>query len=107
MAMAVLPQPADEDLDLSTVLRALSDPTRRQILRALVRGPRRCGSFDLPIAKSTVSHHFKVLREAGLIEVEVQGNARTATLRRDEVEARFPGLLAVTGILGGSGTPSQ
>ena len=61
---------------------------------------RRCGSFDLPIAKSSVSHHFKVLRDSGLIRVEAQGNTRTATLRRDDIEARFPGLLAVTGILG-------
>ena len=97
--MALLPQPAADELDLSTVLHALSDRTRRCILAELVSGPRRCGSFDLPIAKSSVSHHFKVLRDSGLIRVEAQGNTRTATLRRDDIEARFPGLLAVTGIL--------
>ncbi|SER72293.1 DNA-binding transcriptional regulator, ArsR family [Propionibacterium cyclohexanicum] len=94
-----LPQPAVEDLDLSDVLHALSDHSRRTILTVLASGPCRCGSLGLPLAKSTVSHHFKVLRECGLIHVEARGNTRTATLRRDDIEQRFPGLLAVTGIL--------
>lgn len=96
--MGVLSQPSADELDLSVVLHALSDPIRRQILKALGCGPRRCGGFELPLSKSTISHHFKVLREAGLIQVDAQGNSRTATLRRSDIDERFPGLLAAVGI---------
>ena len=47
----------------------------------------------LPVSKSTASHHYKVLREAGLIEARVEGTRRYYTLRTDDLEARFPGLL--------------
>ena len=51
-----------------------------------------CGSFGLPVAKSTASHHFRVLREAGVIDQE-RGRTRHTTLRREDLEGRFPGLL--------------
>ena len=98
MAVLVLDQPELDAIELSAVLHALSDPTRLEIVRALdADGERQCGSFDLGLTKATRSHHFKVLREAGLTFTRVEGTARYVTLRRDEIDARFPGLLdAVT-----------
>jgi DNA-binding transcriptional ArsR family regulator len=95
---AVLEQPAIQEVELSDVLHALSDPTRLEIVRGLAAdGERQCGSFDLGLTKATRSHHFKVLREAGLTHTRVVGTARYVRLRRDELEAKFPGLLdAVT-----------
>lgn len=86
--------PAREDISLPSVLYALSDPTRLRIVQVLARqGERPCGTFDLPIAKATVSHHFKVLREAGVVQVRCEGTQRVNSLRRDDLEARFPGML--------------
>jgi DNA-binding transcriptional ArsR family regulator len=88
------PEPAE--IDLSAVLHALSDPMRLRIVARLAvqGGEHTCGSFKLPIVKSTCTHHFKVLREAGLIRQRVVGTKRVNSLRREEIEARFPGLLA-------------
>src|SRR5215217_4290166 len=92
--------PAAADLDLSTVLHALSDPVRLGIVRELhgCEGERPCGSFDVPVAKSTLTHHLRVLREAGVIAQRHCGTSRMTALRTDDLEGRFPGLLrAVTG----------
>jgi DNA-binding transcriptional ArsR family regulator len=77
------------------VLHALSDPQRLAIAAALAAdaAPRRCGSFGLAVTKSTLTHHFRVLREAGVIRQEEDGTARLNSLRRDDLDARFPGLL--------------
>ena len=56
-------------------------------------GERSCGSFDVPVTKSTCTHHFKVLREAGVIAQRQDGRARLNTLRSEDLEARFPGVL--------------
>jgi DNA-binding transcriptional ArsR family regulator len=81
-------------LELAGVLHALSDPIRLRIVSELAEaGERSCGSFDLPITKSTCSHHFRVLREAGVISTRVAGKSRLNVLRRDALEERFPGLL--------------
>jgi DNA-binding transcriptional ArsR family regulator len=89
-----IPHPARKDLDLAVVLHALSDPVRLEIVAGLARGEERtCGSFDVNVTKSTCTHHFRVLREAGLIRQRQQGTARLNSLRRDDLEARFPGLL--------------
>lgn len=89
-----LHQPAVEDLDLTTILQALGDPVRLTIVRALAAsGEQVCGSMELGISKSTRSHHFKTLREAGLTDTRVEGTHRHLSLRRDDLEARFPGLL--------------
>jgi DNA-binding transcriptional ArsR family regulator len=87
--------PATQDLELAAVLHALSDPHRLQIVHALADepAPRRCGSFDLDITKSTLTHHFRVLREAGVIEQRVEGTARLNSLRREDLDQRFPGVL--------------
>jgi DNA-binding transcriptional ArsR family regulator len=77
------------------VMAALSDPVRLQIVRTLAAEEegRACGTFGLPVTKSTASHHFKVLREAGLIDQELRGRTRHTTLRREHIETRYPGLL--------------
>jgi DNA-binding transcriptional ArsR family regulator len=87
--------PKTEDIEMPAVLHALSDPQRLRIVRVLAAdsAPRRCGSFDLDITKSTLTHHFRVLREAGVIEQRVEGTARLNSLRRDDLDERFPGLL--------------
>jgi DNA-binding transcriptional ArsR family regulator len=87
--------PDPEALDLSAVLHALSDPQRRGIVAELARSeePRPCGSFAPEITKSTRTHHFRVLREAGLIEQWKEGTLKMSRLRREELDAGFPGLL--------------
>jgi DNA-binding transcriptional ArsR family regulator len=99
MAQAVeletLPGPRRDDLRVEEVLQALGDPIRLTIVRTLYDEPgsRPCGTFGLPVAKSTASHHFRVLREAGVIHQRAAGRERLTELRRDDLEARFPGLL--------------
>lgn len=99
-----MPAPATEeiahplraDIELGAVLHALSDPVRLKIVAALAADDdeHTCASFDVPVTKSTCTHHFKVLREAGVIHQRQHGTARLNTLRRGDLEARFPGLLA-------------
>lgn len=83
------------EMRLESVLAALSDPVRLRIVRVLAKDPagRACGTFDLPVTKSTASHHFRVLREAGVIQQEDRGRTRHTTLRRAELDLNFPGLL--------------
>jgi DNA-binding transcriptional ArsR family regulator len=89
-------QPAAEELELAAVLHALSDPIRLQIVRDLSdRGPCNCGTFAVPVAKSTLSHHLRVLREAGLTHTRADGTRRLVSLRREDLDTRFPGLLDV------------
>jgi DNA-binding transcriptional ArsR family regulator len=89
-----LPHPPREDLELATVLHALSDPMRLRIVAGLsARDDRTCKSFDLPVTKSTCTHHFRVLREAGVIRQRLEGTTKLNSLRREDLEARFPGLL--------------
>ncbi len=87
--------PTREELQIADVLHALSDPQRLSVVRCLAQDPtpRRCGSFDLDITKSTLTHHFRVLREAGVIDQREEGTARLNSLRREDLDARFPGLL--------------
>ena len=89
--------PLRAEIELADVLHALSDPVRLAIVAELARSEadtaQTCGSFDVPVSKSTCTHHFKVLREAGLIHQHPEGTTRLNTLRRDDLEARFPGLL--------------
>jgi DNA-binding transcriptional ArsR family regulator len=91
----VLEGPSVEELDLVEVLQALGDPMRLQIVRLLASadGPIACHEMGLPVAKSTGSHHLKVLREAGVVTAQVDGTRKYHTLRRGDLEARFPGLL--------------
>lgn len=95
-----------QELDLSTILHALSDPVRLRIVSQLADGAERtCGSLDVPVAKSTCSHHFRVLREAGVVSQRVDGKCRHNRLRADQLEQRFPGLLDA--VLRAQGVPSD
>jgi DNA-binding transcriptional ArsR family regulator len=86
--------PPRGDMSLAAVLAALSDPVRLEIVCMLASGHERsCGSFGLPIAKSTLTHHLRVLREAGLIVQRPVGTSRMTCLRKKDLDARFPGLL--------------
>jgi DNA-binding transcriptional ArsR family regulator len=83
-----------EEIQLPAVLHALSDPMRLRIVRILATGGEHtCKSIDLPVTKSTCTHHFRVLREAGVMRQRVEGTMRLNVLRRDDLDARFPGLL--------------
>ena len=95
--MAQLLHPGLDDLRLDAVLAALADPIRLQIVRRMA-GEEVClsctGAAPCPaMAKSTLSHHFRILREAGVVRTTKQGVAHRNTLRLEELETRFPGLL--------------
>ena len=101
--------PARDELRLADVLHALSDPVRLQIVGVLDRadGPLACGDFPVRVSKSTASHHFKVLREAGVLHCRDEGTRRYHTLRRNDLDIRFPGLLdAVLRVSGDEAMPS-
>ncbi|MGW7256637.1 ArsR/SmtB family transcription factor [Streptomyces sp. NPDC054834] len=76
------------------MLEALVAPVRRSIVGQLAASTEdiACGGFDLPVSKSTATHHFKVRREAGLIRQYSVGTSRMNTLRRAETDEVFPGL---------------
>lgn len=93
-ASETLLHPARDEIELPAVLHALSDPMRLRIVAALARGDERtCGSFELPVVKSTCTHHFRVLREAGVIKQRLEGTTRMNSLRRLDLDMRFPGLV--------------
>ncbi|SFJ97652.1 DNA-binding transcriptional regulator, ArsR family [Amycolatopsis sacchari] len=84
------------DVPLQDALTALADPVRRTIVRKLAGLPdwtKACGTFELPVTKATRSHHFAVLRAAGLIEQRDEGPRRLNRLRYTEFDETFPGLL--------------
>ncbi|MGW4568273.1 ArsR/SmtB family transcription factor [Streptomyces sp. NPDC004561] len=91
----VLPHPEREEIRLEAVLHALSDPVRLRIVRELAADEAElsCSHFELPVTKSTTTHHFRVLRESGVIRQCYRGTAKMNGLRRDDLEGLFPGLL--------------
>ena len=92
--MKTLHHPDRKDIELTSVLYALSDPIRLAVVTSLcAQGDQPCGTIELPVAKSTASHHFKVLRECGVIHVRQEGTQRCMSLRREDLESRFPGLI--------------
>ena len=77
-------------------MQALSDPCRLAIVRALLgarKGELACNEVPLRVAKATRSHHFSVLREAGLAFTRMKGTKCMTSIRQEEIKARFPGLL--------------
>ncbi|GAB2971794.1 helix-turn-helix transcriptional regulator [Streptomyces pseudoechinosporeus] len=90
-----LPHPTREEIRLESVLHALSDPMRLQVVRELAADGDElsCSHFDLPVTKSTTTHHFRVLRESGVIRQVYRGTAKMNGLRRDDLDDLFPGLL--------------
>jgi DNA-binding transcriptional ArsR family regulator len=86
--------PTHEQCDLTAVLHALSDPTRLAVVAQLDRvGEMSCGCLDVSVAKSTLSQHLRVLREAGVTHTRPDGNQRWLSVRRDALDAQFPTLL--------------
>jgi DNA-binding transcriptional ArsR family regulator len=86
--------PATDQMRLIEVMAALSDPIRVGLVRVLSDGAERGWSeLRAPVAKSTLSHHLKTLRAAGLTRTREVGTRCFVRLRRDDVDARFPGLL--------------
>jgi DNA-binding transcriptional ArsR family regulator len=85
------------NVDGMTVLQALSDPVRLKIVRQLAGcaagDELKCGQIQLPVTKSTASHHFKILLDAGIVGERAQGTSKYLHLRRHELDERFPGLL--------------
>ena len=93
--MGTLTHPSCNDVELATVMAALSDPVRVSIVRSLAaQGECACGTLDLGVSPATRSHHFRVLREAGITHTRAEGTHRHVSLRRDAVDAQFPGLLS-------------
>lgn len=94
--MRRLPQPAVADLDLAVVLHALGDPVRLELARRLAADEEvTCAPAGLRVPKSTLSNHWRILREAGITSTTVDGRHRRVRLRSADLEERFPGLLAV------------
>jgi DNA-binding transcriptional ArsR family regulator len=92
--MRPLFHPARNDLDLPAILHALSDEIRLRVIKRIhEHGELYCGEIEIDIPKSTLSHHLKVLRESGLIQTRIEGTQRFITLRHEDLQARFPGLL--------------
>ncbi|MCX4747238.1 helix-turn-helix domain-containing protein [Kitasatospora sp. NBC_01287] len=91
-----LAHPSRAELALVPVLHALADPHRLTVVRELAAAAPAevpCGRLDLPVTRSTYTHHFRVLRESGVIRQHYQGREVLNQLRREDLEARFPGLL--------------
>jgi DNA-binding transcriptional ArsR family regulator len=93
--MRTYSHPGAEDFTLARLFHALSDPVRLEIVRRLATvDEATCGDLDGGRPKSSVSHHFRILREAGLVRTRVAGTVHQNSLRRAELDARFPGLMA-------------
>jgi DNA-binding transcriptional ArsR family regulator len=90
--------PPAESLDLATIMRTLGDPVRLDIVRLLADGrPRMCSeiSGEMGQPNSTCSYHLRLMREAGITRARAQGTHRLISLRDEDLEARFPGLVEV------------
>ncbi len=88
--------PVLDEVVLPTVMQALADPCRVAIVRALLLakdGEMACNKVPLKVVKATRSHHFAVLRDAGLVFTRIDGTKCMTSVRRKEFNARFPGLL--------------
>ncbi|TFC14712.1 transcriptional regulator [Cryobacterium algoritolerans] len=92
-----LPEPSVDDLQLEKVLGALADPLRLTIVRKLMLESENydhtCGWFGFDRPKSSLTHHFKALRQAGLIRQRQYGLERRSRVRTEDLNQRFPGLL--------------
>lgn len=92
--------PSREEISFEAVMTALGDPLHLAIVARLAAagpdGELACTTFALPVSKSTQSAHFKALREAGVIRQRDEGTRRLNSLRRADLDARFPGLLDLT-----------
>ena len=86
--------PSAGDLQLVAVLHALADPIRLSVIRQVADGePHACGTIITSLTPSAMTRHFRILRESGLVRTEPHGTSKFLTLRREALDARFPGLL--------------
>ncbi|MEU9382562.1 ArsR family transcriptional regulator [Streptomyces sp. NPDC048279] len=94
-AARTVEHPELSEVSLQQALEALVDPVRRMVVTQLAGAGEdlSCGTFQAPVSLSTLTHHFNVLREAGVIRQYYVGTAKMNTLRAEEMERRFPGLL--------------
>lgn len=90
-----LEHPDRNEIRIEAVLHALADPVRLTIVRALATSDTgiACGALELDVSKSTRTHHIRTLRQAGVVHVRPEGTSRISTLRRDDLDALYPGLL--------------
>jgi DNA-binding transcriptional ArsR family regulator len=93
-----LAHPSRDQIELPMLLDCLSDPTRLGIVFNLAKADRTatelcCGDFDAFSGKSNLAYHFAKLRQAGLIQTRIVGTTRYMRLRRNDLDARFPGLI--------------
>ncbi len=93
--MRMISHPETDQVELTQVLHALSDPVRLKIVCYLGTSGEECscGRIEVSVSKSTLTHHLKVLRDAGVTHTRSEGVQRLVSLRRDELDRRFPGLL--------------
>lgn len=94
-AARALAHPSRDEIRLEGVLHAFSDPIRLRIVRQLAGAADElaCSRFELPVSKSTSTHHFRVLRESGVIRQTYRGTAKLSGLRTVDLDDLFPGLL--------------
>ncbi|GHG17999.1 MULTISPECIES: ArsR/SmtB family transcription factor [Amycolatopsis] len=87
--------PARAEITVEGVLRALADPVRLAIVRQLASTDQEiaCGGLTVPVTKSTLTHHLSILRQAGVVAGRQEGTTRFNSLRRNDLDALFPGLL--------------
>jgi DNA-binding transcriptional ArsR family regulator len=109
MATLSAPTQDPDNVDGVTVLQALSDPVRLEIVRQLAgcgdSGEIQCGEIRVPVQKSTASHHFKTLLGAGIITEREAGRNKYFQLRREELDRRFPGL--IESVLNATGSAAE
>ena len=101
-----LAHPTEDDINLVQVMRALADPVRLRLVEVLGDGayhPCRVEEFDVPVHKSTLSHHFRILRESGITLTRLAGRNHWVRLRVETLDRRFPGLIGA--VLGALRTP--
>jgi len=94
--MRQIKHPTIEQVELTDIMYALADPTRLEIVILLAQAGKKltCGEINLNRPKSSMSHHFKILRSAGLVETLIEGTEHMNSLRLEEVESKYPGVLS-------------
>ncbi len=93
--MRKIQHPNIDQVELTDIMYALADPTRLEIVALLANAGKQmtCGEINLNRPKSSMSHHFKILRAAGLVETLIEGTEHMNSLRVSEIEQKFPGVL--------------
>jgi DNA-binding transcriptional ArsR family regulator len=93
--MRQIKHPSMDQVELTDIMYALADPTRMEIVALLAKAGRKmtCGELHLNRPKSSMSHHFKILRSAGIVETAIEGTEHMNSLRLEEIEQKFPGVL--------------